>query len=321
MIAIRAAARLTAAAGLLVVAGCATHGPLIAPTLQSIELADTPFYPQRIHQCGPAALATVLGASHVNVTPDELEPHVFLPQKRGSLQVEMLAAPRQYARLSYEIEPQLSAILQELAAGRPVLVLHNYGVPFWPRWHYAVAIGFDAQRSKLILRSGITRRQTLSATNFMRAWDNGGRWAMVILRPGELPAAPDRRRYLESAASFERVAKPQDTKLAFEAATAQWPDDPVAWIGSGTANYRSGNLEQAAHDYSAALRLDSNLSGARNNLALTLLDLGCARQAQEQLDRIDIAQLKGALRDAVEDTQKQIEARSPALAEKSCRLY
>ena len=42
-----------------------------------VELTQTPFFPQQSHQCGPAALATALGASGVDVTPDDLVPQTY----------------------------------------------------------------------------------------------------------------------------------------------------------------------------------------------------------------------------------------------------
>lgn len=294
-------------------AGCVSRGALVAPSLserahRSVELVATPFFPQRKLQCGPAALATVLGASHVKVTPDELEPLVYIPQRRGSLQVEMQATPRRFARVALPIGMNLSDILAELDAGHPVLLLHNYGLPFLPRWHYAVAIGYDAEQDSLLLRSGTTERQVLSAATFMRAWDNGGRWAMVVLMPGEMPALPDRNRYLESAAAFEHSAQPREARLVFDAAVKQWPDEPIALIGRGTASYRAGDLRAAADDYSAALQLNAGQTGARNNLAMTLLDLKCPGAARAQIAQIDVAKLEGPLADAVRDTQKQIDA-------------
>lgn len=292
-----------------------TRGALVAPSLPSqadeaVELADTPFHPQRRYQCGPAALATVLGASGAAVTPDELTPLVYVPARRGSLQVEMLAAPRRYGRLTYVLGRNLSDILAELHAGRPVLVLHNYGLPFLPLWHYAVVIGYDAQTDSVVLRSGTVERQTLSARNFMRAWDNGGRWAMVVLRPGELPVDADRHRYLESAASFERVARPEEAWQVFNAAVERWPDEPVAWIGRGTAAYRKGDLEAATQDYTQALQIDPANAGARNNLAMTLLELGQIQAARSEIAKLDGQVLPPALQQAVDDTRRQIEARA-----------
>jgi hypothetical protein len=159
-----------AAAGLL--GGCATHGPLLDRGDQPVELVDTPFYPQSTYQCGPAALAIALQASGVAATPDALVSQVYLPGRQGSLQIEMQGAPRRYDRVSYELDPDLAAITAELDAGRPVVVLHNYGLPFWPRWHYAVVIGYDPLHQKVVLRSGTTRREVQSAAHFMRAWEN-----------------------------------------------------------------------------------------------------------------------------------------------------
>ncbi len=149
----------------------------------------------------------------------------FICLPGSSLQVEMQATPRKLGRLSYTLAHNLDAILAEVNAGRPVLILHDYGVPFWPRWHYAVVIGYDAKADRIVLRSGVTRREVLSAKNFMRAWDNGKRWAMVTLRPGETPASATAARYLESAADFERAAKPEQARLAFDAAVQRWPSN------------------------------------------------------------------------------------------------
>lgn len=291
----------------LVLAGCASRPPLVESSIGRVELVDTPFFPQRRYQCGPSALASVLAASRVQVTPEELEPLVYLPERKGSLQIEMQAAPRSYGRLAYRIEPELSAIVSELDAGRPVLVLHNYGLPMWPRWHYAVVIGHDAGKDRLLLRSGMEPREAWSARNFMRAWDNGDRWAMVILQPGELPVAPDRDRYLAAAAAFEKVAAPRDAWLAFDSAVTAWPEAAVAWIGRATASYREKDFAAATADYSTALRLEPDHAGARNNLAMTLLARGCALAARQQLQMIDVAALNAAMREAVADTGRLIE--------------
>lgn len=299
---------LAACCSLLV--GCASRSPLLEGPARQVELDQTPFHPQLIHQCGPAALATVLGASGVEASPDSLAREVYVPGRRGSLQIEMQAAPRRYGRLAYALDPDLAAITAEIDAGRPVLVLHNYGLPFWPRWHYAVVIGYDAGDARLWLRSGTRRRQEMSARHFMRAWDNGGRWALVLLRPGELPAHPRRDRFLEAAAAFERTAAPGDARLAFDAALRAWPQDAVALVGRGTARYRAGDLAGAARDYASALEQEPMNAGARNNLAMTRLMQGCSAAAARIISGVDEASLSPALRAAIADTRAQIAARA-----------
>jgi Flp pilus assembly protein TadD len=89
----------------------------------------------------------------------------------------------------------------------------------------------------------------------------------------------------------------------------RWPDQPVAWIGLGTAEYRRKAYQSAVRDYSTAVRLDASLAGARNNLAMAYLELGCVAQARDQLRAIESADLNEALRAAVEDTRRQLSAR------------
>ncbi len=146
---------------------------------RAVELAQVPFFPQDDHQCGPAALATVLAASGVPVSPQALVDEVWLPARQGSLQVEMLAAPRRHGRAAYQLPPRFSELLRELAAGRPVLVLQDVGV-LAPQWHYAVVNGFDYGSGSIFLRSGRQKRQELSFTAFEHSWRAGGYWAMVV---------------------------------------------------------------------------------------------------------------------------------------------
>jgi hypothetical protein len=289
----------------VILPGCVMRGPALSE--RGTELVATPFFPQKKYQCGPAALATVLAASGVAVVPDELTPKVYLPGRRGSLQVEMLAVPREYSRLALPLPRHPEALVREIEAGRPVLVLHNYGLSFWPRWHYAVVVGYDPGEDRFTLRSGTERRATLRSRTFMVAWHNGGRWAMVVLRPGETAANADPTLFLESAAAFERAASAADAKLAFDAAVRRWPAEPVALIGRGTAEYRLGNLAAAARDYAAALRLEASQAGARNNLAQTLLDLGCPHRAGRWLAGVDDSTLPDGVRAAVIDTRRGVE--------------
>ncbi|HEY1151228.1 MAG TPA: PA2778 family cysteine peptidase, partial [Pseudoduganella sp.] len=176
---------LAAVAVLLLLAGCATQtrallaAPHSGPRLQ--ELGATPFYAQERYQCGPAALAMALGAAGIDASPDALVPEVYLPGREGSLQLEMIAAARQHGALAAPIEPRLDALLAELDAGHPVLVLQNLSLPIMPKWHYAVVIGYDLDSGEVILRSGTTRRMTMPLSTFEHTWKRSGFWGIVAL--------------------------------------------------------------------------------------------------------------------------------------------
>lgn len=277
--------------------GAATHaGP-------AAELTNVPFFPQETHQCGPAALATVLGASGAAATPHELVPLVYLPQRRGSLQTELIAAARRYERLPYALDGTLEAIATEVRAGRPVLVLQNLGLRWLARWHYAVVVGVT--ESHIVLRSGREQRLALRHSSFLRTWSHAASWAIVLLRPGEMPAAPDSGRWLSASAAFEKVASDAATLANYEAAAREWPYDPMMWLGLGNARYRTGNLAGAEEAFRRAVELDGEHAPALNNLAQTLAERGCRAQAIKYLERARLA-ATDALLPAIETTESEI---------------
>ncbi len=264
----------------LLAAGCAGPQPLReafradSQLPAAVELQDTPYYPQEDYQCGPAALATVLGAAGIEVTPASLAGKVFLPERQGSLQLELVAAARRYQRLPYTLEPGVDTLLPELAAGRPVLVLQNLGLRSLPVWHYAVVIGFDTQRNEIILRSGRTARHVMRAEKFMRTWERADFWAMVILRPGEFPQRPDATRYVHAIAALESAGQLETAAVYYRAALVRWPDNTLAMFGLGNARYAQGELTAAAALYRRLLDIQPGHVAARNNLAQLLADRG-----------------------------------------------
>ena len=252
---------------------------------ESVELRETPFYPQADYQCGPAALATVLTNSGVAIGPDQLTAQVYIPGRQGSLQVELLAAARRAGRLPYVLDPELSALLAELAAGRPVLVLLNLGLSFAPVWHYAVVVGYHTDRGELLLRSGTTARRDMSVSKFLRSWQASEQWAMVVLRPGELPAAPSRLDYLRAVAALEAAGQAEAALAAYRAGTERWPQSAGAWFALGNAYYIAGDWRAAERSYRLALEHSPDDVAAMNNLSQLLLSQARCTEAQAVLDR------------------------------------
>lgn len=274
----------------LLTAGCAGPQPLLEASLvgthipAAVELRQTPFYPQEDYQCGPAALATVLVAAGIEVTPDILAGKVYLPERQGSLQLELVATARRYQRLPYVLEPEIDALLPELAAGRPVLVLQNLGLRSFPVWHYAVVIGFDSQRNEIILRSGETRRHVMRAGEFMRTWGLADYWAMLTLRPGEIPVRPDETRYVQAIAALESGGHVESAVAFYTGALARWPGSSLAMFGLGNSYYAQGDLTAAEAVYRRLLALRPGHAAARNNLAQLLADRGSHAAALEEIE-------------------------------------
>ena len=248
-----------------------------------IELQGVPFFPQEIHQCGPAALATVLAQTGRQVEPAGLAEQVYLPGRKGSLQVELLGATRRQGLLPYPILPDFDALAEELRSGRPILVLLDLGIPIHPIWHYAVVVGHDPRARSVILRSGSTRRKIMSEERFLAAWGRSGSWGLVVLRPGELPARPGRARYLEAVAALEAAGQHGPAESAYRAALGPWPGDATALLGIGNSLYGQGDLDGAARAYRRLIAAHPDSGAAYHNLALALAAQGQREQALSTL--------------------------------------
>ena len=280
-----AGARLCAGALLLfVLAGLSGCASLVPQTMglrdawpQGVadrsELREVPFFAQQEYQCGPAALATTLVHAGTAVTPDELVRRVYLPGREGSLQAEMLAAPRRYGKLSYQLAPRFDDLLREVAAGNPVLVLQDTGVGFITNWHYAVVVGFDYSAGELYLRSGETRRLAVPFTVFEYTWKKSNYWAMLTLPPDRIPVTASESAYLAAVAAMERVTAPDASFVAYAAALQRWPDNVAASIGLANRHYARGELGQAEAVLRRAHVRHPDSVAVINNLAHTLSDL------------------------------------------------
>lgn len=279
----------------LLAGGCANRSPSLEVYLNdthiqsTLELRGTPFFPQAGYQCGPSALATVLAASGVSVSPDELKGKIYLPKRQGSLQLELIAASRRYSRLPYVLDGKLSAILSEVASGRPVLILQNLGLASYPIWHYAVVTGFDAARDEIILRSGDRERLTMSTRKFMRSWDLAEYWALVVLRPGDMPATPDESRYVSAIAALESAGQADAAACFYTAALSRWPDNTLALFGTGNMQYAQGDREAAEKTFRRLLALQPEHAAARNNYAHILAESGCRERALAEIDAALVA--------------------------------
>ncbi|GAB3286675.1 PA2778 family cysteine peptidase [Parahaliea aestuarii] len=254
-----------------------------APDSASVELDDVPFFPQSRYQCGPAALATTLNYSGVDIDDRALEQAVFLPGREGSLQAELLAASRRHGRIPYRIAGNPEALTSELAAGNPVLVMQNLGIDALPQWHYAVVVGYHSGERQWLLRSGTERRHTASHTRFLISWQKAAYWAAVTLPPGRLPASATPATVTQALADAERVMGAPTVLPGWEAAVTRWPGQAELLFGAANAQRSAGHKHAASQRFEQLLISDPEHYAGRNNYADLLLALGCPASARTVL--------------------------------------
>lgn len=283
----RTSLRLLAALGLTaLLSACA--GTPAAPTQTQLPddlssrhlLDDVPFYAQDEYQCGPAALAMMLNQRDIKATPEALKERVYIPARKGSLQVEMVAAARDKGLLVYPLEPELQAVLREVDAGNPVLVMQNLAFNWYPQWHYAVVIGYDLAEQQLILHSGLQQEQREPFKLFLRTWQRADNWARVMLPANQLPATAEPLPYLRAASDLEQTGKLDSAKEAYQTALIRWPDEPSARLGLGNVAWQQGDKSIAIAHFSELTRQFPALDAGWNNLITGLNEMNCKQAAQ-----------------------------------------
>ena len=278
------AALLLAGCGTLIpqTVGLRTDWPAGVP--RQVEMTQVPFYPQDEYQCGPAALAMAMTYAGAPVQPRDLVDEVWLPARQGSLQLEMLAAPRRHGLVSYRLDPRYGDLLREVAAGHPVIVLQDVGM-LLPEWHYAVVNGFDYATGTIFLRSGLTMRQQMPFSYFERTWLAGKYWAMVVTKPDDIAASATEARWLDALLGLARGGQEEAAVKGYAAALGRWPDSLPAAVGLANHLHARGALDDAAGVLRTALQQHPQSVIVLNNLAQTLSDQGRNSEALALIQR------------------------------------
>ena len=290
--------------------GCATTSSL--PTRDSIpELKNVAFFPQTEYDCGPAALATVLTSTGIETTPAALVEQVYVAGLKGSLQAELMAATRRAGRVPVVLDQSVERLLDEVASGRPVLVLLNLGLKRMPVWHYAVVVGYDAGADRVTLRSGDEPRRQERLRRFLRQWQLADQWAFVATRPGEIPVTAAPESYVRALVDAEPQLGRRAAALAYDALLERWPAHSLAMFTAANRKFADADLERATDLYRRVLEQEPTHVAARNNLALVLLERGCRsdalREAQLALTDTSIEPFRAE----IADTLTQIESAPP----------
>jgi tetratricopeptide (TPR) repeat protein len=277
-----------------------------------VLLSQVPFFAQELYQCGPAALATVLQTSGVDITPEQLVPLVYVPERQGSFQVEMIAAARSQGRLVHVISPTLETLLAEVSAGNPVLVLQNLALSWYPRWHFAVVKGFDLERGRITLNSGLNENYEMSMSTFERTWQRADYWGVLTLTPGSMPVVAQPGPYFSALAALAQHVTPEQLSPAYRSGLQRWPQDRNLRMGYGNLLVSGEQHDAAREQFSMLLEMFPDYAPAHNNLASTLQALG-DHEAALQHARTAVS-LGGEYLDTYRATLLEIEqdARNPA---------
>jgi tetratricopeptide (TPR) repeat protein len=142
-----------------------------------------------------------------------------------------------------------------------------------------VVIGIAPDGDYVILRSGTERRRQSRARDFLRSWEMAGKWGVVVLSPGQMPASTTPWRLLAAVAQAEPMLSIASRKRAYRAALDRWPENITARFGYAHALHAAGELTAAESRYREIVNLYPRHAAALNNLAEVLADRGCHAKA------------------------------------------
>jgi tetratricopeptide (TPR) repeat protein len=271
---------------LLGCSGIVSRATLALPAERAAHgrIDSVPFFAQKTHQCGPAALAMALSWSGVAVKPEEVLASVYSPARQGSLQSALIAASRRKGRLAYPITG-IDPLLAETAAGHPVIVLQNLGFSWFPRWHYAVVVGYDLTAREIILHTGDTPYRPLPLRTFMNTWARSEYWGLLVLPPDVLPVEAKKDAHLAAVLGLEKAGQWDAAATGYQTVLRRWPDELTALIGLGNSYHAQARLADAESVFRRAATLHPTSGTALNNLAQVLWEQGREEEALDAAKR------------------------------------
>jgi len=246
--------------------------------------------------------------SGIQVDPEAITPEVFTPSLKGSLQSAMISTARRRGRVAYPISGA-EEMLEEVAAGHPVIILQNLGLSWYPVWHYAVVVGYDLEIGIVLLHSGVTSQKRLSLRVFNNTWARGDYWGLLVLPPSRLPATATEHNYVSAVLGLEKAQQWQAAIEGYNTALARWPDSLSARMGLGNSYYALGDLVSAEAAFREATIRFPTSGMAYNNLAQVLWERDNRKEALEAARKA--VDLGGPLVEEYRRTLKEIQAGKP----------
>jgi tetratricopeptide (TPR) repeat protein len=253
--------------------GCAPKDPLPLGRSYKSSKINVPFIAPRTDLCGATSIKMVSSywqsrTSYVpNLSLHELDESTLIPDKGGTLQVELIASARANGLIAYPLEPSFDALFSELSENHPVIVLVNRSFSWYPLWHYAPITGYDAKERNILMHFSDRANEALPIATFGALWDRSERWGIILLPPGELPVSVSPKKFLISVYDFEKIGMRKEAIVAYQSALMRWNDNKDILFALANAYYLLGNIDKAEQNYRKLLSLEPVNPLVLNNLS------------------------------------------------------
>lgn len=271
--------------------GCAPKDPLLPGKHYPSSVIDVPFVPPRTDMCASTSIEMVSSywQATTSYTPSlsvrELDGRTLIPEKKGTLQVELVATARANGLIVYPLEPTFEALFAELAEHHPVIVLVNRGLSWYPLWHYVPVNGYDGEKRTILTHFSDQSNEEIPIETFGALWKRSDNWGVVLLPPEHLPASASPKTFLRAVYAFEKAGMKDGAIRAYRSALLRWPEDADIRFALANAYYHAKHLSEAEESYRKLLMITPSHPLALNNLALLLCETGKSEEALKLLEQ------------------------------------
>lgn len=164
----------------------ACAAPSFSPRHLNI-LSDVPLFEQTEHQCGPAALASVINywsartTSTTMVSPDEIAAAFYSPTARGTLGMDLVLYSRRLGFTARSYAGSINDIRNHIDKGVPLILLVDLGSLLYQINHFMVAVGYTDEG--IIVHSGRRQAMHMTTERLNKIWQRTGFWTLAVEPP------------------------------------------------------------------------------------------------------------------------------------------
>lgn len=199
---------------------------------------------------------------------EELDKRTLLPNRGGTLQAEMISAARTNGLIVYKIAPKIEALIEELSAAHPVIVLVNRSFSWYPLWHYVTITGYHSDKKQIIAHFGDQPDEPIDLERFLEIWKRSNYWGVVMLPPESEPKTASLKTYLQSVYDMETTGLTDMAERGYLSAVRKWSKQVEPYLALGNLYLRRNRLSEAEQIYQKALALSPDSGMAVNNLSI-----------------------------------------------------
>jgi ABC-type bacteriocin/lantibiotic exporter with double-glycine peptidase domain len=163
--------------------GCSSvNTPVLPP--DGALLSGVPFFRQDDFQCGPSALATVIGYWYARkntgkrLSHDDVVAAVYSPGAGGVLGIDLELYAKRLGFDTTQYSGSIADIRANIKKETPLIILVDYGYLMYQNNHFMVTTGYTDDG--IVVNSGRKQNEIIPDRELEKIWRKTGFWSLRI---------------------------------------------------------------------------------------------------------------------------------------------